>query len=72
MRTDSDLRNSCGVAGVAVRSGHHCAQPLHKDLGVAGSARASLYVYSTKADVDLFIVALVECIEFFQSMGLGV
>lgn len=55
-----------------MRSGHHCAQPLHKDLGVAGSARASLYVYSTKSDVDNFIVALHECIEFFQSMGLGV
>lgn len=37
---------------VAVRSGHHCAQPLHERLGVAASARASFYVYNTKEDVD--------------------
>ena len=59
-------------AGVAVRSGHHCTQPLHRELGINASARASLYIYSTKQDVDLFIAALRESIEFFQSMGIGV
>ncbi|CAJ1962878.1 unnamed protein product [Sphenostylis stenocarpa] len=44
--------------GVAIRSGHHCAQPLHRSLGVSSSARASLYFYNTKEDVDYFIHAL--------------
>ncbi|KAL5064221.1 hypothetical protein RYX36_025958 [Vicia faba] len=43
--------------GVAIRSGHHCAQPLHRYLGVSASARASLYFYNTKEDVDNFIHA---------------
>ena len=39
--------------GVAVRSGHHCTQPLHSALGVSSSARASLYIYNTEAEVSL-------------------
>ena len=54
-----------------MRSGHHCTQPLHRELGLGASARASLYLYSTKLDVDRFIVALEESVEFFRSMGLG-
>ena len=38
--------------GVAVRSGHHCTQPLHDALGVSSSARASLYIYNTEAEVS--------------------
>ncbi|KAL8465222.1 hypothetical protein ACS0TY_034647 [Phlomoides rotata] len=53
--------------GVAIRSGHHCAQPLHRYLGVNASARASLYFYNTKEDVDDFIHALVDTINFFAS-----
>ncbi|KAK9123403.1 hypothetical protein Sjap_013005 [Stephania japonica] len=53
--------------GVAIRSGHHCAQPLHRYLGVSSSARASLYFYNTKEDVDTFIAALKETISFFTS-----
>ena len=45
-------------AGVASRSGHHCAQPVHRLLGVKGSARVSLYVYNTHSDVDTFIKVL--------------
>ena len=37
---------------VAVRAGHHCAQPLMQCMGVAGTTRASLYLYNTKADID--------------------
>ncbi len=44
--------------GVAIRVGHHCAQPLMKRLGVASTARASFGVYSSKAEIDAFIVAL--------------
>lgn len=53
--------------GVAIRSGHHCAQPLHRYLGVSSSARASLYFYNTKEDVDRFIEALNDTISFFNS-----
>jgi cysteine desulfurase/selenocysteine lyase len=44
--------------GVAVRAGHHCAQPLMKHLGVSATARASFGIYNTEAEVDAFIEAL--------------
>lgn len=44
--------------GVAVRTGHHCAQPLMEALGVEGTVRASFALYNTRAEVDLFIAAL--------------
>lgn len=44
--------------GIAVRTGHHCAQPLMARLGVEGTVRASFAVYNTRADVDAFIAAL--------------
>lgn len=53
--------------GVAIRSGHHCAQPLHRYLGINASARASLYFYNTKEDVDDFVRGLVDTISFFNS-----
>lgn len=55
----SDLATFLDLEGVAVRAGHHCAQPLHRELGVDGSARASLYLYNTPAEVDAFIASLV-------------
>ncbi|MDR3360891.1 MAG: aminotransferase class V-fold PLP-dependent enzyme, partial [Bifidobacteriaceae bacterium] len=45
-------------AGVAVRVGHHCAQPIHRAFGVAASTRASLGVYNTVAEVDRFVEVL--------------
>lgn len=48
----------CLQEGVAIRAGHHCTQPLHRQLGAAGSLRASLYIYNTKDDVDQFIEVL--------------
>lgn len=53
--------------GVAIRSGHHCAQPLHRSLGISASARVSLYFYNTKDDVDYFIQALNDTVSFFNS-----
>lgn len=53
--------------GVAIRSGHHCAQPLHRYLGINASARASLYFYNTKEDVDYFVHALNDTVSFFDS-----
>lgn len=48
--------------GVAVRSGHHCTQPLMTHLGINGSVRASFCFYNTHQDIDIFINALHECI----------
>jgi cysteine desulfurase / selenocysteine lyase len=59
----TDIATMLDLDGVAVRSGHHCAQPLHRVLGVESSARASLYVYNSTADVDAFITALTEAVE---------
>jgi cysteine desulfurase/selenocysteine lyase len=54
--------------GVAIRSGHHCTQPLHRYLGLNSSARASLYFYNTKQEIDVFIVALKDAIAFFKEI----
>jgi len=44
--------------GVAIRSGHHCAEPLHRRFGIAASARASLALYNTDEDIDALAAAL--------------
>jgi len=44
--------------GIAVRTGHHCAWPLHRRLGVVASTRASFGVYTTRGEVDAFVAAL--------------
>jgi cysteine desulfurase/selenocysteine lyase len=44
--------------GVAVRAGHHCAQPLMERFGVASTSRASFAMYNTRADVDALIAGL--------------
>jgi len=51
--------------GVAVRVGHHCAQPLMDKLGLAGTVRASLGVYNDEADIDRLVAAVEACREMF-------
>jgi cysteine desulfurase/selenocysteine lyase len=51
--------------GVAVRVGHHCAQPLMDKLGIAGTVRASLGVYNDNADIDRLAEAVEACREMF-------
>lgn len=51
--------------GVAVRTGHHCAQPLHERFGQSVSVRASLGVYNTKEDIENFVAALHKVKRFF-------
>jgi cysteine desulfurase/selenocysteine lyase len=51
--------------GVAVRAGHHCAQPVHDRYGIPASARASFYLYNTPAEVDLLTAALQTAQELF-------
>ena len=51
--------------GIAVRVGHHCAQPLHRRLGLTASTRASAYLYTTEADVDALVATLAEVRGYF-------
>ena len=60
-----DLSQLLDEEGVAIRSGHHCAQPLMRRLGVAATARASFYLYNTDEEVDTLVEALVDAREFF-------
>jgi cysteine desulfurase/selenocysteine lyase len=54
-----DLASLLDEEGIAIRAGHHCAQPLHERLGVPATSRASFYLYNDKSEID----ALVEGIE---------
>ena len=60
-----DLATILDDQDVAVRAGHHCAKPLMRRLGVAATARASFYVYSTEADIDALVKALRRAGELF-------
>ena len=64
----SDLATLLDHDGIAIRSGHHCTQPLHRIFNASGSARASLYFYNTRQEIDAFVSALKSTIEFFKSM----
>lgn len=63
-----DLSTILDQAGVAIRAGHHCTQPLHRYLGVQSTARASLSFYNTREEIDVFITALKEAVDFFGSI----
>jgi cysteine desulfurase / selenocysteine lyase len=55
-----DLGQILSDKGVAIRAGHHCCQPLMKDLDVVGTARASFYIYNTVEEVDILFETLKE------------
>jgi cysteine desulfurase / selenocysteine lyase len=61
----NDLSTLLDQEGVAIRSGHHCTQPLHRYLNLPGTARASLSFYNTREEIDVFIKALKETLDFF-------
>lgn len=61
-----DLATIMSDHGVAIRSGHHCAQVLMERLDVAATSRASFYIYNTKDEVDIFINALHEARRLFK------
>jgi cysteine desulfurase/selenocysteine lyase len=54
----NDIGQLCDAKGVAIRSGHHCAMPLHQSLNWSASARASFYLYNSLEEVDLLIEAV--------------
>ena len=64
----NDILPLLDEAGVAIRTGHHCTQPLHTILGVSSTARASLYFYNTVEEIDVFVAALKEAIDFFSEI----
>ncbi|MEO0430336.1 MAG: SufS family cysteine desulfurase [Cyanobacteria bacterium J06656_5] len=63
-----DLSTFLDQTGIAIRSGHHCTQPLHRFLGTDSTARASLYFYNTYEEIDSFVAALKDTIEFFGNI----
>lgn len=61
-----DVATALDYEGVAVRAGHHCAQPLLRYLQVPATVRASFYIYNTKADCDKLVEAIIKIKEFFN------
>jgi cysteine desulfurase/selenocysteine lyase len=61
-----DLSTLLDQHGVAIRTGHHCTQPLMDRYGITATSRASLTVYNTHDEIDRFIGALSSSIKFFQ------
>ena len=61
-----DIATILDSNGVAVRSGHHCAQPLMNFIGVAATCRASLALYNTEQEIDILISSLKKCKKLFS------
>ncbi|MFQ5933500.1 MAG: SufS family cysteine desulfurase [Dehalococcoidia bacterium] len=61
-----DIGSILDYEGVAIRTGHHCAQPVMKHFGVPATARASLAFYNTKAEIDVLVKALDKVNELFR------
>ncbi|MGA9152285.1 MAG: cysteine desulfurase [Candidatus Nitrosopolaris sp.] len=61
-----DLATIMNERGIAIRSGHHCAQVLMERLDVSATSRASFYIYNTKEEVDIFIDALDDARRIFR------
>ncbi len=59
-----DVAQLLDKEGVAIRAGHHCAQPLMDKLGVTATARASFYLYNDLEDIDKLVVALIKSLDF--------
>ncbi len=60
-----DLSAILDHEGVAIRAGHHCAQPIHDRFGIPASARASLYFYNTEEDIDQLVGGLERAAQIF-------
>jgi cysteine desulfurase / selenocysteine lyase len=63
-----DVATVLDAEGIAVRAGHHCAQPLMKWLKVSATARASFYIYNTEEDIDKLVSGLVKTKEYFSDV----
>jgi cysteine desulfurase / selenocysteine lyase len=67
-----DLATILDSTGVCIRSGHHCAQPLMRRLGVSSTARASFYVYNDESDVKALVAGVRQAMTMFAESGAGV
>lgn len=65
-----DLGTVLDRRGIAIRTGHHCAMPMVQSLGVAATARASMYLYNTEAEIDMLVDAIKEALRYFGN-GFG-
>ncbi len=63
-----DVATVLDAEGIAVRAGHHCAQPLMKWLDVSATARASFYLYNTEEDIDKLVEGLAKTKEYFSDV----
>jgi cysteine desulfurase / selenocysteine lyase len=63
-----DVATVLDADGIAVRAGHHCAQPLMKWLNVSATARASFYLYNTEEDIDKLVGGLIKTKEYFSNV----
>jgi cysteine desulfurase/selenocysteine lyase len=61
-----DIGTIVDAEGVAIRTGHHCAQPVMERLGIPATARASLGLYNTREDIDALVRALRRVQEIFS------
>jgi cysteine desulfurase/selenocysteine lyase len=61
-----DVAQILDTHGVAVRAGHHCAQPLHEKLGITASTRASFYIYNVKEEVDKLVMGIYQVNKIFK------
>lgn len=64
-----DVATALDQEGIAIRAGHHCAQPLMGALGAQSTARASFYLYNTEAEVEQFVAAVVATRDFFTAFA---
>jgi cysteine desulfurase/selenocysteine lyase len=61
-----DVAQILDTFGVAVRAGHHCAQPLHEKFGITATTRASFYIYSIKAEIDKLVAGIYQVKKIFN------
>ena len=64
-----DIGQMLDARGIAVRTGHHCTQPLMECYGIEGTVRASFSVYNTRKEIDLLAEALERIINFMSTQG---
>ena len=60
-----DIGQVLDSRGVAIRAGHHCAQPVMQRLNISATARASFYIYNTHQEVDALVAAVRESADYF-------
>ncbi|HZY42683.1 MAG TPA: cysteine desulfurase [Anaerolineae bacterium] len=61
-----DLADILDHEGIAIRAGHHCAQPLHQKLGIVASSRASFYIYTQREEIDKLVAGLYKAKTIFK------